>query len=449
MPLIRVIVATILLGMSTLAQAGAILTLVPDTTSVAVTATSPGVVTYTVTNTTGVLPLTGITIEPNFAGGNSESMSLSADTCSGSTLAPAASCVFTLTITAANQPSSFTLSPRVCGLNQLACSQATENNRPAVTVNPPISSLKAYMALNDRPPAVSAIQPILIANQELQPLITGLDFSLAPPYVGLTLSQDGTTLYVSNTNGQTLDIFDISGTPTLVSSTPVGLTPEGMAVTDDKKTVYLVDSNSGWIYIIDTATQGITYNYALTAHSPAAPFTVAISPDQSKYYVPDFLNGIVYGFNTSDNSPLSPNPTYSGINNPFYVLVSNDNQRLYLVDPITGTVYVLDANNLTLITSFLSTVGAAYSLALSPDGSLLYVGLKRGVAVYETVGYTLVNSALPGNTLNSLSVDSTGNTLYGTTWGDTTVYSFDTHTLTSTPITMPGPVYNLSTKFIQ
>jgi DNA-binding beta-propeller fold protein YncE len=430
--------------MSTFCQAASIMSLVPNTTAVTVTPTTAGVVTYTVTNTTAELTLTGISIEPNYGGGNAGSMSLSADTCSGSALVPSASCTFTLNITGTNQPDNFTLSPRVCSSDKLACSQAISSNRPAVSIQKTASNQKAYIALNDGTPADSAVQPILIANQSFQPLITGLDFLGAfPPLVGLTLSNDGKNLYVSNAGGHTLDIFDITGTPSLLTSIPVGPAPEGMAVTNDKNTVYLADLFTGTIYVIDVPTQQIHAN-TLPLHG--APYVVSLSPDQTKYYTTDIDHGIVYGFYTSNDSQVG---NYSGLANPLYVLVSPNNSTLYVNDSGTGKVLVLDANALTLQTSFTPPSGGAESLALSPDGSLLYVGTYNGIDIFETTGYTRINSVLGGQSFTSLSLDSTGQTLYGMSWGSTTVYSLDTRSLVSTPITVPGPAYNLSTKFIQ
>jgi YVTN family beta-propeller protein len=93
----------------------------------------------------------------------------------------------------------------------------------------------------------------------------------------MAITPDGKRVYVGNTLSQTVSVIDT--TTNAVVATVTGLHgPTGIAVTQDGKSVYVADqdsaSASGFVSVINTATNSVV----ATVKVKRAPFGVAIGP---------------------------------------------------------------------------------------------------------------------------------------------------------------------------
>ena len=119
-----------------LPQGGSILAVAPSVTSQVVSPTGEASVRYTLSNT-GTASIPSISINPDWQqnGSSLHGLSLNNDHCSGQMIAQNTDCTFDLVISGANQPTQFTVTPKVCGFNGAFCAQPTIANQLAVSIS--------------------------------------------------------------------------------------------------------------------------------------------------------------------------------------------------------------------------------------------------------------------------------------------------------------------------
>lgn len=440
MHIIRYLISIAVLLTTIVAQAASIMNIVPSTTTVTVPTGSSASVSYTVTNNTASATLTKLTITPAAGGGIASSMSLSSDTCTGSNLVPAASCTFNLVIQSANQPSSFTLSPRVCADNNTVCSQAIASNRPTVTVGGTTKQSNAYISLTN-----DTVQPINDVTQALGTPYTGFDFG-GQFFVGTTISPDGNTLYVSDSNSNNIQIIDLTGAnpPVFVTVPPA---PGGIAVLPDGSKVY-VACVSGSVAVVDTTTLIVsTISYGF--HTP---YAVTVSPDGTKLYVDDFVNPsniIVEVFDTSNDTVINSFPGLAGTPGVALPLtaVSPDNATVVTSSPPDDAIAIFDATLNLLGPVFLPPSSSPAVVLFSQDGTRLYISLNGvsggAVAVYDNTFSPITTINGVGNIVGAMSLDPSGKHLYVVPQGETYITVIDTTNFSTTQINIPTNPLNM------
>jgi YVTN family beta-propeller protein len=111
----------------------------------------------------------------------------------------------------------------------------------------------------------------------------GSPITVGPFPLGVAVTPDGSTVYVTNHHSNTVSTIDtvtdtVSGTPI-----SVGLSPFGVTVTPDGSTVYVTHETflSGTVSAIDTATNTVS----ATIPVGSLPFGVAVTPDGGKVYL--------------------------------------------------------------------------------------------------------------------------------------------------------------------
>ncbi|ORV84946.1 YncE family protein [Mycolicibacterium iranicum] len=248
----------------------------------------------------------------------------------------------------------------------------------------------------------------------------GLPIPLSGLGFGLGVSPDGRRVYATNyhdgtINGGSLSVIDVA-TGTAVG-TPISF--EGMVgdvvVSRDGSRVYvakITDFRTGkyGVAVVDTATNKLVKTIEL----PHPALAMAASGDGSRLYVTGTVigtygAGVVSVINTSTNSVIGT-PISVGWD-PEGVAVSPDGSRLYV--PTRGTfdntsgelvgrgVWVIDTATRTVVGAPIE-LGAftPWEAVVSPDGSRVYVvgddGTTGGVWVIDTATKTIVNTVLSG-----------------------------------------------------
>jgi YVTN family beta-propeller protein len=253
----------------------------------------------------------------------------------------------------------------------------------------------------------------------------------------------GNTLYFADTGNDTVAVVpsqslnpkDYVDTPeTLI---PVGVNPEGVAVSPNGSQVWVADTgpqtgepSMGELSVISTATNTVTATIPLKGTDPRQ---IAFSPSGGTAYVTTGIG--VFVINTATHRVVT---LIGGLGNPEGVTVSpkgtvyvtNDVQNVVdVISPATnrvtrtiavgqlpwqmaltsdgGTLYVAngDSDSVSVIntatdavTNTIAVSGDPVSVALTPDGSRLWVGgLTSGnVSVIDTSDDTIVGSFAVG-----------------------------------------------------
>ena len=94
------------------------------------------------------------------------------------------------------------------------------------------------------------------------------------------VSPDSTTLYVSNSGSNTVSVID-SASQTVTFTIPVGTYPSGLAISAYGKTLYVVNTFDDDISLVDTGSKTVTGTVAIGTQ----PYRIAESPDGKLLYI--------------------------------------------------------------------------------------------------------------------------------------------------------------------
>lgn len=273
---------------------------------------------------------------------------------------------------------------------------------------------RAYVA-SQRDGCVYVLDTTAPGNTVLVSKITNLSHPSA-----LLLNKAQTLLYVANAGSDTISVVDVSNNQAQVKATVLlrpsnvinlpGVSPSGLALSPDEKTLYASLGDFNAVGVIDTATN------LLSGYIPVGwyPTALTVSPDGTALLVVngwgttamnpnpklDYLNPDVVGINFS-NSP----PTWKGAPGPGYVLnsipgnVSRIDLARALPDLSESSAQVIRNNQNTP------------AMGNSADAMVTRLGIKSGkikhviYIVKENRGYDQVLGDLPqGNGDPSLTI---------------------------------------------
>jgi YVTN family beta-propeller protein len=129
----------------------------------------------------------------------------------------------------------------------------------------------------------------------------------------------------------------------VIATIPLGGESNGVAVTPDGRKVYVANSGSNNVFVIDTAT-----NAVIGSPIPVGlfPFGVAVTPDGRKVYAANRDNDNVSVIATATNTVIATIPVGSF---PIGVAVTPDGRKVYVANSGSNNVFVIDtASNLVL-----------------------------------------------------------------------------------------------------
>jgi gliding motility-associated-like protein len=192
--------------------------------------------------------------------------------------------------------------------------------------------------------------------------------------------------YVRNVNVINVLTGDLLGT---ISA---GNSPESVAISQDGRHVYICNSNSDDISVVDGTTNTVTT--LIPTGFGSQPYYIALSPDGNTLYAACSAFGTVLVISTATNKVIS---TINVGINPVCITPSPDGQKLYVTNLNSETISVISTSNY-VVTKTISLGVTAYATTISPDGSRLYV------AVYGSSSEVLVIDTSTGNVIASIPV---------------------------------------------
>jgi YVTN family beta-propeller protein len=296
---------------------------------------------------------------------------------------------------------------------------------------------------------------------------------------------DGQTIYVQGQKERAAQNFKVVGTialpggPGLVYAPQIG--GQTLTLSPDGSRLYVLTSGGASVSVIDTATNAVTDTFSVGQVYESQ--SVAVSGDGSKLYVASPLDNAVTVLNASTGAP---DDTIVAFDGPWNVTADAD--RVYVTNATSGGVSAIDTatNSVEATTgggqmfnSVLDPIGWLYTadvftnqvyvvdtgsntvrpdtlyayepsgLALSPDGSRLYVSSPSGkVSAYTDPWEKHPDfndprlSTIDGfNTPTALAVSPDGTKLYVAESGANSVSVFDVK-----PITVQGSPTTVLTK---
>lgn len=213
----------------------------------------------------------------------------------------------------------------------------------------------------------------------------------------LALSPDGKTLYVTNSGASALTAVDLAaGTTRRFALPQVQEGPYGVAAT--RTSIYVTDLNNGRVLALDLAGKEVS-----RISVPAQPRSLALSRDRRRLYATSLSRNTLTVIETARNRVARSVPL--PVSGTFAVALSPDGSRLYLTAHQDSAVVVVDARTETVLKTL--KVGAdPRALSFVPGGKQVLVtnAGSAGIAVISVAGDSLLQGYASSPGLRGIAV---------------------------------------------
>jgi YVTN family beta-propeller protein/VCBS repeat-containing protein len=229
--------------------------------------------------------------------------------------------------------------------------------------------------------------------------------------------------YVTNPTADTVTVVDVNK---VVKTIAVGDAPDGVAAAPLSDYVYVANSGSGTVSVIQAATNSVVATVAVGG----APRRVAVNPLGTRLYVTDTASNSVSVIDTATNSVVATFGAATGYpaSAPGAVAVDYLGERLFVADAGSQSVAVLDAATGSLLAS-LPLAHAPGDLAVRPGGGLLAVTLPAlgAVTLFDTADHSLRGIVAAGINPQGVAFAAPGDWLYVANSGSNSISVIDTN----------------------
>ncbi|MGW5073465.1 hypothetical protein [Rhodococcus sp. NPDC004095] len=227
-----------------------------------------------------------------------------------------------------------------------------------------------------------------------------------------------TNAYVANPGSRSVSVLDSNNTVIRTVTVGIGTSPTAVAAKTDGSQVYVTNSGSGNLSVIDTGTNTVVKT--VTFGTGTTPNAVAVNPKSSRAYVTLGGTGKVAVIDTANNTVVKTVTIGTGTA-PNAVAVNPAGTRAYVTLGGTGKVAVIDTTNNTVLTTVnIGTGTSPNAVAVNPTGTRAYVTLggTGKVAVIDTVSNTVAKTVAVGARPTAVSFSSDGSAAYVVTDSD-------------------------------
>jgi YVTN family beta-propeller protein len=240
-------------------------------------------------------------------------------------------------------------------------------------------------------------------------------------------------------------MYRISKDSASVRTVPVGQQPQGVALSPDGHKLWVANSTSGTISVLDTASDTVTATLSVAA----GPVNIAFSPDGRNAYVTDYKSATLVILNAASGDLVGqPIPVQSG---PWGVAVTPDGHRAYVTSCGASSVSVIDTATAKLLGRPIAVGTCPLGIAVSSDGgqALVANAYSNTISIIDTTTNTIAGNPIRvGTRPHSLVLSADGKRGYVANNGDLsssgpglgTISVLDTET--DTTIGSPIPVGN-------
>jgi YVTN family beta-propeller protein len=239
-------------------------------------------------------------------------------------------------------------------------------------------------------------------------------------------------IYVSNQIDNTVSVID-GATHKTVATVGVGVSPAQMALSPDRKSLYIANTGSNTVSVLNTKTDTIGRTIALPPRS--RPIDVAVNPDGRYLYAADGGSNRVSVVDTRAKRVVKSVRVGT---QPLSVAVAPDGRTVYAANSGSGDVSVIDAMTNRVVRS-IPTGRFPSGVAITPDGAFLYVTNQLSGVTVVNAGNGSVAATLRAPSPFSVAMSPTGDRAYVAGLGPGTVTAIDTATHRVSSTVSVGP----------
>jgi YVTN family beta-propeller protein len=234
-------------------------------------------------------------------------------------------------------------------------------------------------------------------------------------------------IYVTNQLDNTASVID-GGTHKVVATVRVGVAPAQMAVSPDRRSVYIANTGSDTVSVLNTRNNTIARTIALPRGSK--PVDVAVGPHGRYLYTANGGSNRVSVLDTRAKRVVSSVRVGT---QPLSVAVARDGKKVYAANSGSGDVSIIDARTNRVIRA-IPTGRFPSGVAVTPDGASVYVTNELSGVTVISAGKGTVLARLRRPSPFSVTISPDGHRAYVTSLGPGKVTAIDTatHRISST-----------------
>ena len=239
-------------------------------------------------------------------------------------------------------------------------------------------------------------------------------------------------IYVTNQLDNTASVID-GATHKVVATVRVGVSPAQMAVSPDRKSVYIANTGSNTVSVLNTDNDTIARTIALPPRS--RPVDVAANPNGRYLYTADGGSNRVSVLDTRAKRVVASVRVGT---QPLSVAVAPDGKTVYAANSGSGDVSVIDARTNRVVRA-IPTGRFPSGVAVTPDGASLYVTNELSGVTVVNAGNGTVAARLREPSPFSVAISPNGDRAYVTGLGPGRVTAIDTGTHRVSSTVSVGP----------
>lgn len=225
-------------------------------------------------------------------------------------------------------------------------------------------------------------------------------------------------LYIPNRGSNTVSLINTTDN-SLVSTIDVGISPTSVASLPDGSKVYIVNLSSSSVSVINTSTRTVE----TTIEVGSQPTDIVVSPQGDRVYVSNQDDNTITVINVDDNST-----TFIDLfSEPLGLAISNDGSLLYVTLTTLNRVIAINTTSFDVVQTV--QVGERpISISVSPDGSLLYVVnvFSSTISKVNATSFQVLSTIVVGTSPFASVLSPDGSKLYVTESGPSSLAILNT-----------------------
>lgn len=260
---------------------------------------------------------------------------------------------------------------------------------------------------------------VAVINTTTNTVVTYVQVGGGPS--GLSLSPDGSRLYVVNTESSSISVINTS-TDQVISTIQVGSYPYGVVVSPDGNTVYVANGVSNSVSVINAATNKVTSTINLTK---SGPWCISISPDGAELFLTDYNSNSMLTINTATKVIKSVTVGTT----PIGLSTSSNANLVYVANFGSANVSVVNVLTNTVVAT-IPVEASPMGVTISADGKSVYVtnSGSNSVSIIDAVTNKVISTVSVGQTPEGISISPDGSLVYVMNVNDNTMSVINTTT---------------------